>query len=86
MKAKCKICQTCVSTGGIGKKATTSALNIHLKTKHHDHLKESSSLGNAKINIDADSLSCSRGVKRKQQTLEACLEKRKLGILTVQDQ
>lgn len=77
-KAKCKICKTCVSRGGTGKKATTSALNNHLKTKHHDHWKESS--GNDEIDIDADSPSCSRGVKRKQQTLEACVEKRKLGI------
>lgn len=79
MKARCKLCQTFVSRGGVGKKATTSAMNNHLKTKHPNDWKDSTSSGNAEALDDDDpnKPSCSQGVKRKQQTLEACFEKRK---------
>lgn len=51
MKAKYKLCQTCVSRGGVGKKSLTSALNNHLKFKHPIKLKVSTCSGNTEASV-----------------------------------
>ena len=39
-KAKCKLCGSLLSRGGVGKKATTSSLLNHIKNKHPQNYAE----------------------------------------------
>lgn len=83
MMARCKLCKNSVSRGGIGRKASTTPLYNHLKSKHpNQHSKDNVNTGNAEFSVldeDQDDPCSSHGVKRKQQTLQACFEKKNVG-------
>lgn len=75
-KAKCILCNEKISRGGIGKKATTTALNNHIKNKHPTVKLASATCTDEKMESDDV---CGDSLKHtKQQTLMACLEKKKL--------
>lgn len=76
-KAKCKLCGCLLSRGGVGKKATTSSLLNHIKNKHPQNYTEISKENNLSTESGASGV-LSQGLKRKQETLEEVLEKRKL--------
>lgn len=74
-KAKCTLCNEQISRGGIGKKATTTALHNHIKRKHSA---VKLALPNSP-DVMKRSEACPETSKPKeQQTLMACLEKTKL--------
>lgn len=77
-KAACKLCTATVSRGGMGKMATTSAMRTHLKSKHPTSFQEKNVDDPPTVFDSGSGQGSSQGVKRKQPTLEDCLERKKL--------
>ena len=71
------MCGSLLSRGGVGKKATTSSLLNHIKNKHPQNYTEINKENNLSTESGPSGVS-SQGVKRKQETLEEIVEKRKL--------
>lgn len=78
-KARCKLCKSVLSRGGIGKKATTSSLIYHLVKKHPEEYNEATCDKVSEVSSDSQMApSTSQGVKRKQETLDSVFEKKRL--------
>lgn len=73
-KARCILCNEHISRGGTGKKATTTALNNHIKNKHPTI--NLAFKDDANVNIKSEKVV--ESLNHKQQTLLTCLEKKKL--------
>lgn len=76
-KAKCILCGCLLSRGGVGKKATTTSLLNHIRSKHPQNYSEISKENNLSTESGPSGV-VSQGIKRKQETLKEVLEKRKL--------